>query len=39
VKQYKEIKRMTMLGYKYAQRLHDEGVFERFDCEAARKGT
>ena len=37
VKQYKEIKRICMLGYRYAQKLHEDGHFEKFDLEGVRK--
>jgi hypothetical protein len=39
LRQFKEIKRIALLGYKYAQRLHDEGMFDQFDCEAVRKDS
>ncbi len=33
VKSMKEIRRIILLGYRFAQRRHEEGAFERFDLE------
>lgn len=33
----REFKKMILLGYKFAQRLDDEGAFERFDMTGVDK--
>eukprot|EP00879_Flechtneria_rotunda_P005137 GHRR01005419.1.p1 GENE.GHRR01005419.1~~GHRR01005419.1.p1 ORF type:complete len:218 (+),score=72.92 GHRR01005419.1:843-1496(+) len=37
LKQYKEFKKINLLGYKYAQRLHEQGEFARFDTTQVLK--
>jgi len=39
LKEYSEIKRIALMGARYAAKLEDEGVFERYDCSRALKGA
>jgi hypothetical protein len=37
LKKFSEFKKIILLGYRFAQRLHEEGEFERFDVRGVSK--
>lgn len=37
LKKFSEFKKIILLGYRFAQRLHEQGEFERFDVRGVSK--
>mgnify|MGYP001811324705 CR=1 FL=1 len=37
LKKFSEFKKIILLGYRFAQRLHEQGDFERFDVRGVSK--
>lgn len=37
LKEFREFKKIILLGYRFAQRLHEQGEFARFDTNGVEK--